>query len=102
MSPEDDMTIEIRTLGDEDLSRGSVDFVTRQLKVSELNDRFRQFIQGLRAIVDLREAETGPFELVEIQFSAEISAEGEFKLVGSGVGISASSGVTFVLHKKNQ
>jgi hypothetical protein len=41
----------------------------------------------------------GAFRLAEIQFSAEIGADGDFKLLGTGVGVSAKSGITFVLRR---
>jgi hypothetical protein len=39
--------------------------------------------------------------LSEIQFSAEMSAEGEFKLLGTGVGVAANAALTFVLKRKD-
>jgi hypothetical protein len=81
-------------------SRDVLDYVTRPLKVNELRDKFKEFMSGLQSIVDVDEAEPGSFRLTEIQFSAEIAANGEFKLVGTGVGLEASSAVTFVLQRK--
>ena len=50
--------------------------------------------------VDGLQTEVGAFELSEIQFSAELSAEGEFKLLGTGIGVAAGSALTFVLSRK--
>jgi len=40
------------------------------------------------------------FVLDEIAFSEEIGADGEFKLVGTGVGFSANNRVTFILRRQ--
>jgi hypothetical protein len=47
------------------------------------------------------QSKVGDFVLDEVSFSAEIGSDGEFKLVGTGIGISASSGVTFTLRRKS-
>jgi hypothetical protein len=35
--------------------------------------------------------------LEEVEFSAEVSADGEFKLLGTGIGVEAKGGVKFTL-----
>ena len=100
MSSDADGEIQLVTRVDDYGSRTALDYVTKPLKVDELRQRFREFMAGLQSIVDVEEAGAGGFQLTEIQFSAEISANGEFKLVGSGVGVEASSAVTFVLQRK--
>jgi hypothetical protein len=103
MSNEDSAEIKLvtRPPGFEESRTGLLDYVTRPLKVSELRDRFREFMSDLQSIVDVDDTTPGSFRLTEIQFSAEISANGEFKLVGTGVGLEASSAVTFVLQRKS-
>lgn len=101
MSSDSDREIQLVAREDDYGSRAALDYVTKPLKVAELRERFREFMSGLQSIVDVEEAGAGGFQLTEIQFSAEISANGEFKLVGSGVGVEASSAVTFVLQRKS-
>lgn len=77
--------------------------ITEQtLKVTQVREGFSRFLAGLREIIDVQVPVVGDFELEEVQFTAEISANGEFKLLGSGVGVDAKSGVTFTLRRKTQ
>jgi hypothetical protein len=74
--------------------------IERSVSVEALRDGFTRFLGELRQIVSADATRVGDFALEEISFSAEIGAEGEFKLLGSGVGLSASSAVTFVLKRQ--
>jgi len=97
-------TIEIVTREDESeySSRGSrVEMVSEQVDVSVLRDRFQAFLASLRNMIDVDLPGDLPFELEEIQFSAEITASGEFKLLGAGVGLEIGSAVTFVLQRRS-
>jgi hypothetical protein len=67
--------------------------------VEKLQQGFARFLDSIRAIVCIGRNQVGDFVLDEVTFSAEIGAEGEFKLLGTGIGVSASSGVTFTLRK---
>lgn len=97
--------IEVITREDEDEvmgSRGSraAELVTNTLDVNTLRDKFQQFMSSLQSIIDVHETGVGPFQLNEIQFNAEITARGEFKLLGTGIGVEGSGAVTFVLQRK--
>lgn len=97
--------IEIITRQDEDEvmgSRGSgvAELVTNSVDINALRDKFKQFMSSLQSIIDVHEAGVGLFQLNEIQFNAEITAKGEFKLLGTGIGIEGSGGVTFILQRK--
>jgi hypothetical protein len=78
------------------------DIVEKPVEVLKVRENFHRFLEGLKAIVDVEMPVAGPFELDEVQFSAEISANGEFKLLGTGAGVQATSGVTFTLRRKAQ
>ncbi len=99
-------TMQIVTREDENLSRGSrsfsdrVELVTKTLDIDQLKQNFTQFVAGLQSMIDTEIDKTSPFQLNEIQFSAEITASGEFKLLGTGVGVGGSSTITFVLQRK--
>jgi len=82
--------------------RGQLERVASEISVDKLRESFGQFMAGLEQAfaVDGLQTEVGAFELSEIQFSAELSAEGEFKLLGTGIGVAAGSALTFVLSRK--
>ncbi|UCH93807.1 MAG: hypothetical protein JSV88_26555 [Candidatus Aminicenantes bacterium] len=77
------------------------DIIEDVVDVSHLRESFSGFMTSLREIVGIDVPSTGSYELEEIQFSAEISANGDFKLLGTGVGLEAKGGVTFTLKRKN-
>lgn len=70
------------------------------IPVDQLQQGYARFMDGIRAIIASGNSEIGQFNLDEVSFKAEIGAKGEFKLLGSGVGVSASSGITFVLRRQ--
>jgi hypothetical protein len=80
--------------------RGEGELISKKLSVGTLRERFKEFMTQLQAIVELGGRETDPFQLTRIEFSAEISANGEFKLIGTGAGVEVSSAVTFVLERQ--
>jgi hypothetical protein len=99
-------TIEILAREDFDgnLSRGNlsdtIEFVTKELPVDELREKFKQFMSSLQSIIEEDTSSHGPFHLSEIEFSAEITSKGEFKLLGIGLGGQVSNAVTFTLTRK--
>jgi hypothetical protein len=94
-------TLELITRADDDFTRGDkLTLVTQALDVSVLRERFEDFMTKLQSIVRTDEQRAGAFRLEEVQFTAEIGADGEFKLLGAGVGVSAKSGITFVLRRQ--
>jgi hypothetical protein len=97
--------IEVITREEEDGVLGSrglraAELITNTLDVDALRDKFKQFMSSLQSIIDVHDASAGPFQLNEIQFNAEITARGEFKLLGTGIGVEGSGAVTFVLQRK--
>jgi hypothetical protein len=77
------------------------DIVEKPVETLRVRNNFHRFLQSLKSIVDVDVPAVGQFELDEVQFSAEISANGEFKLLGTGAGVQATSGVTFTLRRKS-
>lgn len=72
------------------------------IPLDQLQQSYNRFLDSMRAIFEQGAGRVGDFVLEEITFSAEIGANGEFKLLGTGAGISANSGVTFTLRRKPQ
>ena len=94
-------TIEVVTRPSESITRGDrLGAVSKALNVDLLRERFDDFMGKLQSIAHVDDEHPGAFRLEEIQFSAEITADGEFKLIGSGVGVEAKSGITFVLKRR--
>jgi hypothetical protein len=72
--------------------------------VDTLHKNFTAFMTGLRQMLTVDSAadatSAGVFQLDEITFTAEISVEGEFKLLGSGMGATATGGISFTLRRQ--
>jgi hypothetical protein len=94
--------IEVITRADEDESRSDkVRLVSQALDVAELREQFKKFMNNLQSIIDTSDTGTTPFHLAEIEFSAEITGSGDFKLLGTGIGVEASTAVKFVLQRRH-
>src|SRR5712692_5780357 len=78
------------------------DIVERVVDVTHVRENFERFLQSLKEILDVEVPHVRNFELDEVAFSAEITASGDFKLLGVGVGVEANGGVTFTLRRKQQ
>jgi len=74
--------------------------VEKAISVEALSASFNSFINGLRKVLNVEEATVGDLVLDEIEFSVEIGANGEFKLLGTGVSANANSSLTFKLRRK--
>lgn len=82
--------------------RGETGRVAAEVSVATLRDKFNDFMASLQEVfaADALKTQAGVFEVTEIQFSAELSASGDFKLLGTGVGVTASSTLIFTLQRK--
>jgi len=102
---DDNATITFVGVEETATSRGGSELsrVTEKISVDVLRDKFTEFMRGLEAAFAVDEVQTahGVFQLSEIQFSAEMSASGDFKLLGTGVGVAAGTALTFVLTRKD-
>lgn len=74
--------------------------VDKALSVEALSASFNSFVNGLRQVLNVEQATVGDLVLDEITFSVEIGADGQFKLLGTGVSASAGSSLTFTLRRK--
>ncbi|MDA0165326.1 hypothetical protein OM076_33970 [Solirubrobacter ginsenosidimutans] len=74
--------------------------VEKAMSVETLKSSLDRFLGSLRDLVEHQTPRQGAFVLDEITFSAEIGAEGEFKLLGSGVTVSSTSSIDFVMRRR--
>ncbi len=74
--------------------------VESTIATDQLHANLDRFLDTLGRLLQARRTRSGDFELDEVAFTAEIGADGEFKLLGAGVGVSASSGVTFTWRRR--
>jgi hypothetical protein len=74
--------------------------VEQGIPLETLRENFTQFLESLHQIVSIKEGRVGDFSLDEVTFNVEISVEGEFKLLGSGVGMTAGSGISFTMRRQ--
>ena len=101
MNIDKEATIEVITLEDENLSRsGRQELVSNPMSVSNLRQQFKEFMSNLQSIIEEDVETNGAFHLSEVQFSAEITTNGEFKLMGTGIGVEGKSAVTFTLNRR--
>lgn len=92
----------VGTSSGNDLRSGKQRTVTEQtLKVTQIREGFSRFLAGQQDIISVEVPSVGEFELDEVEFTAEISTSGEFKLLSTGVGVEGKSGVTFTLRRKS-
>lgn len=82
--------------------RGELEHITAQISAGALRASFTAFMQAMQTAFAAEElsAAGGQFELSEIQFSAQLMASGEFKLLGAGLGAGAAAALSFTLTRK--
>lgn len=73
--------------------------VEKALPVDTLAESFNHFMAGLGQVLAVGQTQVGGLVLDEITFSVEIGADGEFRLLGTGMGVEASSSLTFTLRR---
>jgi hypothetical protein len=76
--------------------------VESRLTVEQLQGNLGRFLDSVRELLSQQSTQAGPFELDEIALNAEISASGEFKLLGSGVAVQGSSAVTLTWRRAKE
>ena len=68
--------------------------VESRIPIDQVRDNLERFLDAVRTLLAEQSTQAGVFELDEIALGAEISANGEFKLLGSGVAVEGSSAIT--------
>ena len=81
-------------------SRSSRDLIEKAVDPETVRIGYAKFLIALQDVVDVPPPKKSNFVLEEVEFSAEISANGEFKLLGTGIGLEATGGVTFKLRRQ--
>ena len=100
----DEATITIVTTdggsGRRDRGDGLRRVVESTVSIDHLQGSLSRFLDALSSLVQAGDTSSGDFELAELAFSAEIGADGSVKLLGAGVGVSASSAVTLTWRRR--
>jgi len=80
---------------------GSSDLKRRVVKVGvdDLKSNLREFTDQLSMLLNDFPLDIGDFSLDQIQLSAEINGEGKIGILGTGVNVGASTGLTFTLKR---
>jgi hypothetical protein len=73
-----------------------------QLNTSVLSDELQKFLSKLNNILTNIPKNVNEYQLDEIELSAEISASGTIKILGSGVESELGGGLKFVFRRKAQ
>jgi hypothetical protein len=85
--------------GGESRGRSSRDLIEKSVDPDTVRLGYERFLVALQAIVNVPPPAAN-FVLEEVEFSAEVSADGEFKLLGTGIGVEAKGGVKFTLRRQ--
>jgi hypothetical protein len=95
--PQADAELTIVTTATESSRRGAGDSVRRivesRVSIELLQANLGGFLETIRELLANQATRAGAFELDEIALSVEIGADGELKLLGSGVGVHGTSGL---------
>jgi hypothetical protein len=75
--------------------------VETRVSVGQLQANLARFLDDVRALIEEQSTRAGAFELDEIALGAELSASGEFKVLGSGVAIEGGSAITLTWRRTN-
>lgn len=94
--PEND-TIPVVTSTQSDL-RGDEATIT-EFKVQKLSDNLQTFLSNLDKVMNKMNTKVGGFEVDEMEVYAEISAEGQISLLGTGVQTGAMGGFKLILRR---
>jgi hypothetical protein len=68
--------------------------VETQVSVRQLQANLARFLEDVRALIEDQSTRAGAFELDEIALGVELSASGEFKVLGSGIALEGGSSIT--------
>jgi len=71
----------------------------RAVPLAVLKVNMERFLQQLREILAAGNERLGGFDIDRIEVSAQINADGQVCLLGSGVKVAAGGGLTFVLKR---
>jgi hypothetical protein len=74
----------------------------RELRVDDLAENVNQFLSQIESILQRAPDIVGQFEFAEFEVAAEVSANGSLSLLGTGVEVGATGGMTFRFQKEAQ
>lgn len=72
-----------------------------KLNAKRLSSNINMFLEQLNNILENAPEKIGNFQFEEFELHAEISTEGELKVLGTGVGIGGTGGLKFVFRRSS-
>jgi len=72
---------------------------THAVDVERLRQNMTAFLEALQEMLAAEPKDIGDFRLAEVEVSAEITAEGSLRLLGTGVSGAGTGGIRFVLRR---
>lgn len=79
--------------------RGDGHAYVSEISLKKLHGSFTKLRSAMSDVLAEGAAKLGAFELQEVQLAVEITASGEFRLLGSGVSVEGKGGVTLTFRK---
>jgi hypothetical protein len=73
----------------------------QELGVDELANNVNRFLAQMQAVLGQTPQVVGDFQFAEFEVTAEISASGGLSLLGTGVEVGATGGLTFRFQRAN-
>jgi len=74
----------------------------REISVEDLAENVNLFLSQIERILQRAPDIVGHFEFAEFEVAAEVSANGSLSLLGTGVEVGATGGLTFRFRKNTQ
>jgi hypothetical protein len=81
-------------------ARGVGDRMLQKISVAKLRRSFSSLQATVSSIIAEKQADLGAFVLEEIELSVEIAASGELRVLGSGVAVEGTGGLTLTFRKQ--
>jgi hypothetical protein len=96
----DNETITVRAADATVVRRGGK--VHRELKVDDLAESVNRFLTQVESMLQRAPDVVSNFEFAEFEVTAEVSSNGSLSLLGTGVEVGATGGLTFRFRKNNR
>ena len=72
----------------------------KAISVDVLKASMTRFLDQMREILDAGSSVVGDFEVAQVEIRAQVSGDGQVSLMGSGMKVGVTGGLTFVLRRR--